>query len=63
MTIIEAIKSQKPFKRAKWNGWFVVVGDRICEIGGNQNRATTTLKLYVSDIVTDDWEIKSDSQG
>jgi hypothetical protein len=65
MTIQEALKSNKPFKRPhqfeltiynpdKYNGWFYHEGEE--EFG------STSLDLYFEDLIADDWEIKNDLQ-
>jgi len=61
MTIIEALKSKKPFKRKdweewinydpiKWNGWFHGIEDGF-------TWGSTTYDLYYEDFLAEDWEI------
>lgn len=56
MTIQEAIKSGKPFRRAIWNKnlWLVESKGIVCD---NSIRLEI-IRFSVPDILADDWEIK-----
>jgi hypothetical protein len=53
MTIIEALKSGKPFKRAQWSGYYHSDGYKIvsCDEG-------IGLLATEGDILADNWEVK-----
>jgi hypothetical protein len=59
MNIIEARKSGKPFKRRSHDEW----ADDICDNyeGMDLYLGNTEIsRLYIEDILADDWEIKED---
>jgi len=66
MNIIEAIKSDKPFKRKSWRQWRVlsqregfVVGSILYELilEDDLSRSGYTTVMF-DDVLADDWEIK-----
>lgn len=53
MTIQEAIKSGKPFKRAGDLGWMIEKPDGVFYIENGRERS-----FYSTDILATDWEVK-----
>lgn len=60
MTIQEAIKSGKPFKRKYWKDWIKRVKDYcVWATGVNKNELANDA-ISINDILADDWEVKEE---
>lgn len=59
MTIQEAIKTGKPFKRRTWvkNAWTVIFGD-VFDYENKYHPSDAPDVFTVSDILAEDWEVK-----
>jgi len=55
MTIIEALKSGKPFKRAQWSSYYHSDGYKIVSCDD-----AIVLLAIENDILADNWEVKSE---
>ena len=55
MTLQEAIKSGKMFKRINKGTWLLVVDDKVSTVN-----AMINYNLHTDDILADDWEIEED---
>lgn len=58
MTIIEAIKSGKPFRRIEEKDWMVVDDDGYFKVLSDGLRDGMTTWLFPESIIANDWEIK-----
>ena len=60
MTLQEAIKSGRPFKRKQQAYWMVVNGSNIIISDGEYNKYLSYYDIDVKDILTKDWIIKEE---
>ena len=61
MTIQEAIKSGKPFKRRVWDYvWTIVDDDRFYYLRGCEDDYFKPNEFDPKDILADDWEVKEE---
>ena len=63
MTIQEALKSGKPFKRPHQFEWTVYVSDKHNGWFYDEkdpDMGSTSLDLYYEDLLADDWVVKAD---
>ena len=57
MTIIEAIKSGKAFRRRGYQGWIGPFTIEDMDIG---SETEPMLQIFVGDILADDWEVREE---
>ena len=61
MTIIEAIKSGKAFKRPDYSNWIIVKGDFIYDEVHKPEYFTDGCYIFaVPEILADDWEVREE---
>lgn len=56
MTIQEAIRSGKPFRRKNWHAWFILKNDAF--VGADELPYPLKTLPLIQDILADDWEVK-----
>jgi hypothetical protein len=57
MTIQEAIKSKKPFKRKVWSTWFRCIKSHSPWLTDIEDKNSEVI-IGIGDILADDWEVK-----